>query len=197
MKFAISYIAFVFFIMTLLISCKSEYEQLVSAEKNKEPYMPELILGLEMGQDKSHFFSHCWKLNKKALVSQGPGNKYAKYYMLPDSSTSEEIDKIRVLFYGMFDDDELMYGMEMKMQYTSWAPWNEKYSAESLLEVIKSKYMKEYGGNDYIQIPINDDVMANVKVDANRQILLYKISAKEIMVKIEDVSDRYKKYQSS
>lgn len=178
--------------ISVLISCKSDYDKLVQSEIKKDVKHTDLILDMKMGQNKDYFFKHCWNLNKAQIVSQGPGNKYAKYYMLPDSSLMEEGKKIRVLFYGMFDENDVMNGMEMKMEYNAWSPWNKSYSSDSLLEEMKSKYIREYKGNDYYVVNVNDDLDAFAKIDGNRQVLLYKLTEKEIMVKIQDLTDHYK-----
>lgn len=172
------------------ISCQSEYTQTVKQELKTGIVHDSLILGMYMGQTQKEFYAHCWDLNKNKLISQGTGNRYAKFYDIPDS-TEDPLLKMEVLFYGIFDEDKVMRGMDMKYSFTAWAPWNEDLHSDPLIEYLKGKYMKDYPGNDFLTVEsenLNTDVFA--KVDGNRQILIYPIDNKEVSVKIEDL--RYK-----
>jgi len=170
----------------ILVSCESEYSKAVKNGLTSGEIHDDLFLGLKMGQTQKEFFDHCWSLNKKNLVSQGPGNKYAKYYMIPDS-TEDMTQKVEVLFYGMFDEQKVMYGMDMKMEFTAWAPWNEKFQSDKLVAFLKDKYMKEEGLNPFLEIDIDTENKAYAKIDGNRQILIYALNDKTVAVKIEDL----------
>ena len=149
-----------------------------------------LIFGMHIGQTQKDFYSICWDLNKEQLISQGTGNRYAKYYVVPDS-TEDPTMKMEMLFYGIFDSEKVMHGMDMKYSFTAWAPWNEDLQSDALTEYLKMKYSESYPGNDFFEVMIEKlNAVTNVKVDGNRQILIYPINAKDVSVKIEDL--RYK-----
>jgi len=171
------------------IACESEYSKTVKRELKTGVIHEDLILDLKLGQTQKEFYDHCWQLNKEGLVSQGSGNEFAKHIMLLDS-TAQNSEKVEMLFYGIFDEAKVMHGMHMKFSYLSWSPWNEAYQSEVLVEKLQEKYMKEYSGNPFIEIDIKDEVKAYVKVDGNREILLYPNSNKDVTVKIGDL--RYK-----
>jgi len=78
----------------------------------------------------------------------------------------------------------------MIFSYVAWAPWNEAYQSEVLVEKLQEKYLKEYPGNPFIEITINEDIKAYAKVDGNREILVYPNTLKDVTVKISDL--RYK-----
>ena len=175
--------------MIILSSCESEYSKLVKTEVKTGVVYDELFLGLKIGETKKQFFDKCWELNKQKLVSQGSGNKYAKY-VLDISTEQDTADKVITHFYGIFDKDEVMYGMEFKMSSESWSPWNKHYHSEALIERLKKYYMRKYGNNQFITL----DAKGNetfAKVDGNRQILIYKLTDKDVSVKITDLRKRY------
>ena len=166
-------------------SCKTEYEQLVTSELKTGVVHDSLIFDLKIGQTKKEFYKYCWDMNKSQQITAGSGNKYAKY-VLPVDSTDAHPDKINVHFFGIFDEEDVMQGMEMKMGYYSWSPWLEQFDSDQLLIKIRDKMIEDYPGNDFLEIAVGD-ITALVKVDGNRQITMYPISQQEIMVKIEDL----------
>ena len=149
----------------------------------------DLFFDLEMGQTRKNFYDRCWDLNAQKMISQGPGNNYARY-LIPVTD-GKDTSNIEMLFYGIFDTQDIMRGMDMKFSYTSYAPWNEIRHSDQLLEALKEKYMKDYPGNEFIKIDLDLEYgEAVVKVDGNRQIVMYPLSQKDVAVKIEDL--RYK-----
>lgn len=168
-----------------LQSCKTEYEKMVESELGSGVVHDSLIFDLKIGQTKKEFYKYCWDMNKSQKITAGSGNKYAKF-VLPADSTDKHPDKINVQFFGMFDENDVMQGMEMKMGYYSWAPWLEQFDSDKLLLKIKDKMLEDYPGNDFVEIEVGE-VIALVKVDGNRQISMYPITQQEIMVKIEDL----------
>lgn len=183
----------ILFLMILGISsCKSDYAQSVEKELASGIVHDTLFLNLTLGQTLKDFHRICWALNKDGTIGQGPGNKYAKYTILPDSTLYDGTHKVEMLFYGMFDKIKVMYGMDMKMQFVSWSPWNTDRHADKLLEFMDDYYMRNLKGNSFIELDI-DKTKAMVKVDGNRQIVMYIVDNKEIAVKITDL--RKEKYQ--
>lgn len=177
----------------VFIGCKSEYQRAIEKGLSTGIVHEDLILDMKVGWTRKEFYAHCWDLNKEEKISQGSGNKYARYYVKPGEyhGVTEEID---LLFYGIFDREEIMVGMDMKMSYVKWAPWNENLQSDKLLEKMKQYYVHTYGGSEFITINTGkEDLVACVKVDDNRQILMYPTSDKDIAIKIEDL--RFKKFE--
>ncbi len=175
--------------LSLFLACNSEYEQKVKQELATGVTYDTLLFDLKIGESKKEFFAKCWDLNKQQKISQGSGNKYAKFYMEPISK-QDSTKKVEVLFYGMFDKKDIMYGMDMKMGFTAWAPWNKELYSDKLISYMKTKYMNDYGKNAFIEIDINEKTKAFVKVDGNRQILMFPIDDHKIAVKITDLSHK-------
>jgi len=181
-----------FFLLSIglfFIACESEYSRTVKNELKTEVVHEDLILGLKIGQTQKEFYDHCWQLNKEKIVHQGPGNRFARHYLLLDS-TAQDSKKVDMLFYGIFDEEKVMHGMHMIMSYVGWSPWAKEYQANILLEELKKKYLREYAGNPFIEITIDEDIKAYAKVDGNRQIVLYPSSDKDVTVKIQDLRNK-------
>lgn len=172
-------------VLVSMQSCKTDYEKLVESEMASGIVHDSLIFDLKVGQTKKEFYKYCWAMNKSGQITAGSGNKYAMY-VLPADTTDMHPDKINIHFFGIFDENEVMQGMEMKMGYYSWSPWLEQFNSDKLLIKMRDKFLKDYPGNDFLEIEIGD-VTALVKVDGNRQIRMYPISLQQIMVKIEDL----------
>lgn len=178
-------------ICLLIISfsaCKSEYDRYVRSELKKGIVNDSLIFGMRMGQTQKDFFAICWELNSQKLISQGTGNQMAKYLepleALTDSTMRKEME-----FYGIFDDEKIMKGMNMIFRFTSWSPWNKESHSQPLALHLKDVFLNDYGGNEFITIDLdNTEYKAYVKVDGNRQILIYPINTKDVAVKIEDLN---------
>jgi len=96
-----------------------------------------------------------------------------------------------MLFYGIFDEAKVMHGMHLKMSYLKWSPWAKDYHSDVLLKKLKEKYLKQYNGNSFIEITIDEDIKAYTKIDGNRQILIYPTSDKDVTVKIQDLREKF------
>ena len=179
-------LVFLLSIGVFFTACESEYSRTVKSELKTGVVHEDLILGLKIGQTQKEFYDHCWQLNKAKIVHQGPGNRFARQYILLDS-TAQDAKKVDMLFYGIFDQAKVMHGMHMIMSYVAWSPWAKEYQATILLEELKKKYLREYAGNPFIEITIDEDIKAYAKVDGNRQIILYPSSDKDVTVKIQDL----------
>lgn len=177
-------------------ACESEYSKTVKRELKTEVVHEDLILGLKLGQTQKEFYEHCWQLNKEQLISQGSGNQFAKHIMELDSA-AENPEKVEMLFYGIFDTAKVIRGMHMKFSYLKWALWNEAYQSDVLVQELQKKYLKEYDGNPFIEITINEGVNAYVKVDGNREILIYPNTNKDVTVKFRDLRYTLSKEQKA
>lgn len=167
--------------------CKSDYEKLVESELSKGLELKKLPLSLETGMTRKEFFAYCWDLNKQKKISQGSGNQYAQYELYPEGLT-DSLQRIKMLFYGIFDHEEVMRGMDMKMEFYNWAPWNEEYHSPALLSTLSKHYESTYPGNSFLPIEVNSDTKALVKVDGNRRITMYPLDNKVVAVKIVDLN---------
>jgi len=187
-------IIFCLLVLTPFLACEieSEYSKLLKQELKSGKSFNDLVLGLKIGQTKDDFFEICADLNKKKLITSGARNLYPEYILYPKDSV-ENGKKIRMSFMGIFDNDRIMKGMDIRFNYYSWIAWREEYNSDNLINEIKDTLQLWYPGNNFIEIDLQLDSknnLAYVKVDGNRQITMYKIDGRDVAVIIEDVSEK-------
>ena len=150
-----------------------------------------LIFGMQMGQTKKEFFDICWGLNRKQVISAGNGDNTARFITDRDSLGQNTPDSKNMLFYGIFDQDDIMRGMDITYSYVSWAPWNRGHQSDSLLQALRHTYEAGYPGNAFIEIDLEkSETPALVKIDGNRQILMHTKGDRDVIVKIEDLQHK-------
>ena len=175
-------------VILLLASCKSEYskaveEGLASGIKNDS-----LIFGMRIGQTQEDFYKICWNLDKQKLISEGPGNMTAKY-IEPVLPGQDSLKRKSMLFYGIFDSNKVMQGMDMTYSYYAWSTWNKQMHVTNLVEDLKNSYEKDYPSNPFIEIDLGlKEYKAYAKVDGDRQITIYPKNEKDVAVKIENLN---------
>ena len=187
-------IIFCLLVLTPFLACEieSEYSKLLKKELKSGKSFNDLVLGLKIGQTKDDFYKICADLNKKKLITSGARNLYPEYILYPKDSV-ENGKKIRMSFMGIFDNDRIMKGMDIRFNYYSWIAWREEYNSDNLINEIKDTLQLWYPGNNFIEIDLKLDSknnLAYVKVDGNRQITMYKIDGRDVAVIIEDVSEK-------
>ena len=187
-------IIFCLLILSPFLACEveSEYSKLLKKELKSGKSFNDLVLGLKIGQTKDDFYEICADLNKKKLITSGARNLYPEYILYPKDSV-ENGKKIRMSFMGIFDDDRIMKGMDIRFNYYSWIAWREEYNSDNLINEIKDTLQLWYPGNNFIEIDLKLDSKNNfayVKIDGNRQITMYKIDGRDVAVIIEDVSEK-------
>ena len=187
-------IIFCLLVLTPFLACEieSEYSKLLKKELKSGKSFNDLVLGLKIGQTKDDFYEICADLNKKKLITSGARNLYPEYILYPKDSV-ENGKKIRMSFMGIFDNNRIMKGMDIRFNYYSWIAWREEYNSDNLINEIKDTLQLWYPGNNFIEIDLKLDSknnLAYVKVDGNRQITMYKIDGRDVAVIIEDVSEK-------
>lgn len=173
----------------MLISCtESKYSKLVKTEMSKNIVNDSLMFGMKFGETRQDFYNQCWKLNNEGVIMQGPSNKFVRYD-LPIKEGENSTHAITMLFYGIFDEEKIMTGMDLSFSYISWSLWNKSLHADKLFPVIKDSLQLWYPGNDFIQVRLKNpkkDIF--VKVDGNRRIIIEALSNnKDVNARIDDL----------
>ena len=141
-----------------------------------------LFLGVEFGMTSKEFYAHCWDLNRKKLVSQGPSNNSVRY-LIPTESVGQNIE---MLFYPVFNKDTV-YEVNTTFSYTAWAPWNKETSAEYLMDEIKGLLSDWYAAEFYeIKNPKNKSKLF-ATVNGNRRIAITKVSEREVRARFTNI----------
>jgi len=176
-------------LLIFICSCtKSEYDQLIKTEMAKEMVKDSLFLGMNLGQTKKEFFDKCWKLNNEGKIFQGSSNKFVEY-LLPEKEGTPVEESMTMLFYGIFNKEKIMTGMDMKLYYSAWSLWNKALQSDKLRPVVQDSLMSWFPGNDFILVPAKKTKgEIYVKVDGYRRIIIEPISDdREIDVRIDDL----------
>ena len=99
----------------IIISCQTNpYLELERNELASGERYDSLFLGVKFGMTSKDFYAHCWDLNKRQLITQGPSNNSVRYY-LPTESVGQ---KIEMLFYPVFDNDIVYEVNSTSVSYT-------------------------------------------------------------------------------
>jgi hypothetical protein len=186
MRYSNFNIALILLLILTVSACQSEYTKLVKNELASGKRNDSIFYNLRFGNTKTEFFKICKDLNRKHLVKQGPSNTNVQALFNP-RDTSEVFQKIKMLFYGVFNSDNIMTGMDVEFSYEDWALWNKDLYADKLVPVVQDTLMKCFPGNPFMQVK-----GSLVKVDGNRQIVLKQKSERDVSVRIEDLEYKYK-----
>ena len=178
----------IFFLLTQLSCNKSEYTKLVNNEMAKNIVNDSLIFGMTFGQTRKLFFDQCWKLNNQKIINQGSSNNFVEY-QLPKKKRDSINSPITLLFYGIFNKEKIMTGMDMKFRYVAWSLWNKSLQSDKLVPVVKDSLKTWFPGNDFIVIPAKKTKgEIHVKIDGNRRILIEPITdSRTVDVRIDDL----------
>lgn len=183
----------IFSITLWFVSCESKYTKTLNQEAQKGIKKDSLVFGMSFGDTRKAFFDKCWQLNNKGLVTQGPNNRSVQYTLSSDDR-DRNLTAITMLFYGNFNENNIMTGIDFEFSYKAWSPWNEDMTNEKLLPVLKDTLMNWFPGNDFIPIDSDElEIDTHVKIDGNRQILVYPKGHKDVIVKIQNLKYKYPK----
>lgn len=180
---------YVLLLLILLVGCsESKYSKLVKTEMAKNIVNDSLLFEMKFGQTRQEFYDQCWKLNSQKIIKQGSNNNFVQYH-LPQKEGDSSINSIKMLFYGIFDKEKIMRGMDMRFSYNAWSLWNESTHSDKLITVVKDTLQSWYPGNGFIEVTMKrskKDIF--VKVDGNRRIIIEPlINTKDVDVRIDDL----------
>ena len=174
----------------VFFSCQnsSDYSVYVKQEMATGKYIDSLQFGLKFGDSKKTFFTKCWELNSKGIVSHGPNNEFVAYELdnLPEGN------KMNHLFYGIFNEENIMIGLNMRFYYLGWAPWNSHLMSDSVLPIAMRILKEWYPGNDFSLLE-NESYPNDtyIKVDGNRQLIVRIIDEKNVWAQLLDLKYKY------
>lgn len=166
---------------TLFCCVKSDYTLLVERELSKGIRNDSLFLGLHFGMTRQQFYDQCMNLNRQHLTTVGFKN-YNVLYKLSDSAGS-----IAMHFYPHFDNERI-YKMPTIFSYENWTPFDKNTHPDSLQVRIK-KMLEQWYGTGFIWVD-NDEYGRSVfvKVDGNRQIVLFCEGEMDVKAVFTDLS---------
>lgn len=113
------------------------------------------------------FFNLCTELNKKQLITQGPGGNTSVEHRIVEGFDSE----VSMRFFPTFIDEKV-FEMPVTYSYVAWAPWNRQFWAEILLTKVLEQYKATYG-TDFKLLEHPTQGKVYYKIDGKRRINLF------------------------
>lgn len=161
-------------------SCSSDlnYNQMVHRGLESEVQNDSLFLGYYLGMSSDDFHSHSWELNQQGLIT-GLAKIYYTFDDLKNRATME--------YYPTFREGKIVR-MPVSIQYDAWAPWNEQYWPEQLAKDLVEYYGDVYGAS-FRSVYVPDiERFAQVSIQGNREIRIYRDSDSSVMVEFIDLN---------
>jgi hypothetical protein len=158
-----------------------QYEKLVKKELATNQRYDSLFLGIYLGMPSKDFYTHCWDLNRKGLITNGSISASVLWKLKTEFTHPVELN-----FYPEFYDGKI-FKMWATFNYEAWAPWNKHLFADSLKSGVVDLMKKWYGNNNFVEL--SDSLRGNifVKVDGNRRIIIGRQDDTKIKVDFTDL----------
>ncbi len=184
-NFSFKLLIFNLFIFSgLFFGCKSDYEKMLAAEKSKGVRHDEIWLGIHFGMQGKTFYDTCRTMNKSGILSHGTE--------LPTTTrmdVSEHFsNRVYMNFFPEFDKEKGIVEVFAIFVYNDLIPWKNEKSQEILLAEAKNYLEKVLPGNSFLEIDHPGKGKIWVKVDGNRQVLLFKFEEQKVKAVITDLS---------
>ena len=96
-------------------------------------------------------------------------------------------------FYPETDAQNNISEMDVLFDYSGWAPWNEQFSAESLMPVVMDTLQSWYQGNEFFNVELENEEDIWVKIDGNRRIAVRQKDDQYVQAKITDLLNEVNK----
>jgi hypothetical protein len=167
-----------------LAACRSDsqrYEDSVARELATGIRQDSIFMGIKLGMTSKEFYAHCWKMNKKGLFFEGPGNMSVLYHF-----KNELKHPATMTFYPDFRENKINK-MGVTFSYDAFAPWNKALFADSLQRDVFNLFKKWYKGADFLTMtdPVRGTIFVQVK--GNRRIIIGKYDEQRVKVDFTDL----------
>jgi len=162
-------------------SPKARYERKLKQELASGVRNDSIFLGIFFGMTHKDFYLHCWNMNKRGYIKQGPDNKSVEYRVKDELKYPGTMN-----FYPEFIDEKIAE-MPVKFIYTGWAPWNRTLSSDSLQIDVLHWVEREFG-DSFIKVDHPKRGSAYIKLDGNRRITIFKENEMIVWAVFTDMS---------
>lgn len=141
-----------------------------SAGVSSDAKQDSIFWDFHFGMDRKEFYEICADLNKQGKVIQGNKNVSVAYL-----DTTNFKSQVEVNFYPNFNEQDKIYQMPVRMNYSFWAPWNKQLRADSLVAELVNQFERNEGYT-----------FTSSKDKFGRPKYMYRNGPKSIEVKNED-----------
>lgn len=128
------------------------------------------------------FFAYCKAANSADEMRNGDGVSVRLLFPEGDSA-----NRYYIQFYPRFTDSTIQR-LVGTIRHEAWAPWNEQFFPNAILEPVSQIIAREAGGMANFKLDVDADVPTLVKRDGTRQIILRAAGQQTIELIIEDLS---------
>ncbi len=176
----------VLLVLVVFFGCrnKSELQRTIRKEMATGVQNDSLFLGLKFGVTLQEFYDHCWDLNLKGTVREGPRNMSVEY-LFKDSLDNP----IAFNFYAHETEDKIVHQYNTSFYYYAYA-LNKHLQSDRLIEMLPAILMDWYGGNPTFKMT-KEGVEHTYKIDGNRMIDLYIYDESTVIATYYDLSYLY------
>lgn len=180
----------VVYLLTVALSCSSNYESLVKNELDKNKKVDSLFFNFRLGESKDMYHKKSWHLNNSRKVVQGRSYFYMKK-IFSDSKEENKSNDFGLEFTGKFNADKKLNLLDAKFYHILWVPWNEAYQAPKLLPRILDSLELWFPGNPFLEIETGNDSIPkmHVKIDGDRRFRVFVENSQDVAVKIDDLNE--------
>jgi len=159
---------------------------LLKEQESKVRY-DSLFLGLKFGMYRADFFDYCREMNRNKIFMNGPMTATSSRSVLYSINGLKY--EAKMFFYPVFEKQKIAK-MEAHFEFEGWATWNKERYSTVLLPEVKQLVQDWYKGNDFVALEVDDGKEVFVKIDGNRQMLLYAYDNQTVDLIITDLNPK-------
>lgn len=138
-----------------------------------------LFFGYHFGMTSDDFHESSWEMNQQGTITGLTKINYA-FTELKSQANME--------FYPTFKDAKIIR-MPVIFEYQAWAPWNQEYWPDQLVEDLVEYYENEYNATfKNVYVPEIEE-FARVAIQGNREIRIHQYSESEVLVDFIDLNE--------
>ncbi|WP_194975536.1 hypothetical protein [Aquiflexum lacus] len=171
----------IFLCVALACQPQTEYDKVKETELASGKVFEDLFLDIQFGMDRKTFYGTCWEHNKNGILTNGA--HYLQILYHPELPSGK---KVNMHFYPKFEENKLYY-MPIELTYTDWFPTNDAYSNDKLMEDTVGLLENWFGTGFFPVSNKAKTVTAQVKIDGNRHVRVFKKDIKTVRVEILDL----------
>lgn len=169
---------FVVFVMINACSSGNSYERMVQRGLQSGVQNDSLFLGYYFGMSSDDFHSHSWEMNQNEIITG----------LVTISHTFDDLQgNANMDFFPTFVDGKIAR-IPVNVEYVAWAPWNQQFWPDQLIEDLIVYYGDLYGASfQSVYIP-EIERFAQVAIQGNREIRMYQNSESGVLVDFIDLN---------
>ncbi len=152
-----------------ILACKSDYQTWVADELARGERRDDLFLNLRLGMPKKAFLDTCWQLNRRGEIRHG-----LEHLTVCHSLGSKMRQPALLNFYPNFSEKGQISEVPILFTFENWSPWRAELKTDSLRAEAMRFFKTAWGGADFRKMEFKESGPAWVKIDGNRQVVVFE-----------------------